>query len=601
MTQILNQLYDLLKTSRRYRMNRAGIIHTQQHHHLYLASSHEAIIRIQTPKGESVNVTIIHGDPYDWKDGSWQATQTEMKLLQTDDLYDYWSSSVSMPYSRMRYGFRIKTETETLFYTERGFYTERPAEISAYFCLPYAHDTEVFSPPPWVQNTVWYQIFPERYANGNPSRDPDTTLPWGSEPPKPDTFFGGDLDGVIQHLDYLQQLGITGIYFTPIFEAFSNHKYDTIDYLSIDPHFGDEDTLRTLIQESHKRGIRVMLDAVFNHSGYYFAPFQDVLQHGENSRYKDWFHPFELPLQPDGDRPNYETFAFVSSMPKLNTKHPDVRQYLLKVATYWVEEFDIDGWRLDVANEVDHDFWRSFRNEVKNLKKDVYILGEIWHQSSPWLQGDQFDAVMNYPLTDAIQGYALHQQSSHDAQVALTKHLMSYPASVNAVQFNMLDSHDTARILTTSKENKALVKLQYALLFSFPGSPCIYYGDEIGMAGENDPGCRACMIWDEAKQDKDMLAFLTQLIALRKHHPAFGTYDELFFHQSDDPAVLHYQTSTADETLYFVFNRSLETKSITLPKENQEQWMDLFTEKACSTTFLLEQESFRVLQLKRTS
>src|SRR5699024_5658775 len=206
--------------------------------------------------------------------------------------------------------------------------------------------------------------------------------------------------GIIKHLDYLVDLGINGIYFTPIFKAHSNHKYDTIDYMEIDPQFGDKSTFKELVKACHEKGIRIMLDAVFNHSGYYFSQFQDVLEKGENSKYKNWFHIKDFPIQTD-PVPNFDSFAFTSHMPKLNTEHPDVKQYLLDVATYWIKEFDIDGWRLDVANEVDHQFWREFRTAVKSVKQDVYILGEIWHDSMPWLQGDQFDAVMNYPFTNS--------------------------------------------------------------------------------------------------------------------------------------------------------------------------------------------------------
>ena len=211
----------------------------------------------------------------------------------------------------------------------------------------------------------------------------------------------GTLKESLNILDYLEELGINGIYFTPIFHAYSNHKYDTIDYREIDPQFGTKETLKTLIEECHKRNIRVMLDAVFNHSGYYFLPFQDLLEKGEKSKYKDWFHPHSFPLK-GGERPNYETFGFFESMPKLNTANPEVKKYLLEVSAYWIEEFDIDGWRLDVANEVDQPFWREFRKTVKNIKPDLYILGEIWHDSMPWLRGDQFDAVMNYPFTNHV-------------------------------------------------------------------------------------------------------------------------------------------------------------------------------------------------------
>ncbi|EGL82787.1 alpha amylase catalytic region [Caldalkalibacillus thermarum TA2.A1] len=215
-----------------------------------------------------------------------------------------------------------------------------------------------------------------------------------------DNFFGGDLQGVIDHIDHLTELGVNAIYFTPIFEAYSNHKYDTIDYLQVDKHFGNNELLKTLVDVCHQNGIRVMLDAVFNHAGYYFPPFQDVLKHQEKSKYKDWFHLREFPIQTE-PRPNYDTFAFTPFMPKFNTENPEVKEYLLNVAKYWIEEVGIDGWRLDVANEVDHAFWREFLKVVKQAKPDAYILGEIWHNALPWLQGDQFDAVMNYPVTNA--------------------------------------------------------------------------------------------------------------------------------------------------------------------------------------------------------
>lgn len=579
-------------------MNKAAITHLQTDAFLFATASQTVCIRIKTAIGDVESVQLIHGDPYHWHGEAWQYQQTPMCNVGADETHDYWEATIFLTFSRLRYGFLLKSKGRTIVFTERGFAKKTPTEISSYFCLPYLHDNDRFLPPAWAKETIWYQIFPERFANGNPDLSPPNARPWGSEAPKADSFFGGDLKGVIDRLDYLTSLGISGIYFTPIFKAFSNHKYDTIDYMQLDPHFGDEATLKELVEQCHKRGIKVMLDAVFNHSGYYFPPFQDVLKKGAASRYKNWFHIHQFPIEGEAGKHYYETFAFVPSMPKLNTSNPEVKAYLLRCARYWLETFDIDGWRLDVANEVDHAFWREFRQVVKNTKQDAYILGEVWHQANPWLQGDQFDGVMNYPLTDAIFDFVQHGKSASTFQHAVTKHLYSYPKLVNEVQFNLLGSHDTPRILTACGGNKQLVKLSYLLLFSFPGSPCIYYGDEIGMAGENDPGCRACMVWEEDQQDRELLfQFLQKLIKIRKTHQAMGTYDTLQFYDSGTEDVLLYSTSAGGELLLFAVNRSKTEATIKLPNSlKSHAFVDVICESPLQSEELhIEGEHFLLL------
>ena len=310
-------------------MERTAIFHRPIDQFAYIINSDTLHIRLQTKKNDMSSVKLIYGDPYINENGEWQYHTLNMTLSGKDQLFDYWHVYVKPPHKRIRYGFQLKSEHEQIIYTEKGFFDSAPSDCSYYFCFPYLHENGLFMPPEWVKRTIWYQIFPERFANGNPENDPELALPWGSEEPKTDNFFGGDFEGVLNHLDYLEDLGVTGIYFTPVFKAHSNHKYDTIDYFEIDPHFGTKDTLKQLIDACHERNIRVMLDAVFNHSGYYFPPFQDVLNHGEHSRYKDWFHPNFFPLQ-GGARPNYETFGFVESMPKLNTANPEVKQILTR-------------------------------------------------------------------------------------------------------------------------------------------------------------------------------------------------------------------------------------------------------------------------------
>src|SRR5690625_3156022 len=538
-------------------MLKEAIYHRPKSNFAYAYDKETLHIRLQTKKNDVDSVTLIYGDPYEWQDEKWMTNSLKMKKTGSTEVYDYWFAAVSPEFRRLRYGFYCENRTESIYYTERGFFEQLPSDIGNFFAFPYLNKIDVFAAPDWVKDTVWYQIFPERFANGDPSINPEGTLPWGSADPTPTNFFGGDFQGVIDHLDHLVDLGINGIYFTPIFKAYSNHKYDTIDYMEIDPQFGDKDTFRQLVQECHKRGIRVMLDAVFNHSGFYFAPFQDLLAKQENSAYKDWFHVWDFPIVTE-PKPNYDTFAFVETMPKLNTEHPEVKKYLLDVARYWIEEFDIDGWRLDVANEVDHTFWRDFRRVVKNAKPDAYILGEIWHDSMPWLQGDQFDAVMNYPFTNgAIEYFAKDEMEAEDFAHSISEVIHMYPDHVNEVAFNLLDSHDTPRILTLAAGNLEKVKLLYLFQLSFIGTPCLYYGDEIGMAGDGDPGCRACMIWDENKQNHELSNYVKQLIKLRKSEPVFGNGGKFkFIHADNEKDYIIYEKYDDEKQMIFIMNNS---------------------------------------------
>lgn len=561
-------------------MFKEAIYHRPKNNFAYAYDKETLHITLQSKKGDLDSVQLIYGDPYEWNEGKWINHSITMKKTGSTEQHDFWFIAIKPEFRRMRYGFQCISNDETWTYTERGFYKENPVDVGFYFCFPFLHPNDVFTAPEWVKDTVWYQIFPERFANGDASTNPEGTLAWGSVPPTPTNFFGGDFQGVIDHLDHLDELGINGIYFTPIFKAYSNHKYDTIDYMEIDPQFGDKETFRKLVKACHKRGIRVMLDAVFNHSGFYFKPFQDVLENQEDSSYKDWFHLWEFPVKTE-PAPNYDTFAFVSSMPKLNTMHPEVKKYLLDVARYWIEEFDIDGWRLDVANEVDHQFWREFRNVVKEVKPDAYILGEIWHDSMPWLQGDQFDAVMNYPFTNGAVDFFAKQEVTPSAFAnTITEVLHMYPANVNEVAFNLLDSHDTPRILTLAQNNKQRVELLYLFQLSFVGTPCIYYGDEVGMAGGQDPGCRECMVWDPKKQDRNLFDFIQKLIQLRKDLPAFGNKGTFRFLEANDTAnTIAYEKIAGEQRIVFILNNSKEKKQVAIKELANKQVSELLTDK----------------------
>jgi len=408
--------------------------------------------------------------------------------------------------------------------------------------------------PSWVRDAVFYQIFPERFCNGDTSNDPRGTEPWGGTP-TPGNFFGGDLRGIILRLDYIASLGVNALYLNPVFASPSNHKYNTTDYLRIDPAFGDEKTFRELVDSCHARGIRVMLDGVFNHTGVDFFAFADLRKNGARSKYRAWYNVRSFPVGPVS-APNYECWWGIGTLPKLMTGNAEVRRYLFDVTRHWLEA-GIDGWRLDVPNEIPHEFWKEWRRVVKSVNPDAYILGEIWDNGAPWLGGDEFDAVMNYRFrTPCIDFFAAGRSAVSGFDSSLARVRTDYGNALTFSQFNLLGSHDTERFLTLCAGNTALWKLAVLFQMTYPGAPSLYYGDEVGMTGGKDPGCRAPMVWDPARQDADLLAFTRGAIALRQGHAVLrrGEFAPAIV---DDAARLYgYVREDAAHAALILLNRS---------------------------------------------
>jgi neopullulanase len=405
--------------------------------------------------------------------------------------------------------------------------------------------------PGWVRDAVFYQIFPDRFAGSPRVPKPGALEPWDA-PPGIVGFKGGDLLGIVEKLDYLQDLGITAIYLTPIFESASNHRYHTYDYFHVDPLLGGDEALRELLDVAHGRGMRVILDGVFNHTGRGFWPFHHILENGAASPYRDWFHidldvlegrreflPYPPRDAPPGTALGYQAWWGLPALPKLNTDNPDVREYLLSVAEHWLR-FGIDGWRLDVPGEIDDPpFWAAFRQRCRAIREDAYLVGEIWWTAPDWVSGDRFDALMNYPLAEAILGYVggpsldmgvigghheyrdhLHPLDGPGFAGRLIELIGVYDPDVVAVQLNLIGSHDTPRALTVLGEDRAALRMAVLLQCMLPGAPCIYYGDEIGMRGGNDPANRAGFPWDAGDRDDDLRSFVTSVLALRAAEPA---------------------------------------------------------------------------------
>lgn len=506
-------------------MQEAALRHRTESEDCFVIDSTHLQIRFHTAKNDVERVIVHFTDNY-------LPTETdqsiEMKKIGTGQVTDHWGATLTAPYHRIKYTFEVVGKDGShKIYGDRKiseFNDQNLNSDGSYFKVPYFHGIDQVKVPDWVKDTVWYQIFPERFANGDKSNDPKNTKPWNpSDHPGREDYYGGDLQGVLDHLDDLKELGITGIYFCPVFKAGTNHKYDTIDYLQIDPEFGDKDLFAKVVNEAHKRGIKVMLDAVFNHLGDQSMQWQDVVENGEKSRFKDWFHINSYPVEPYRDpskgekNPPYDTFAFEKQMPKLNTANPEVQDFLLEIATYWVKYFDIDAWRLDVANEVDHHFWRRFHDALIDIKPDFYIVGEIWHSARPWLNGDEFTGVMNYPFTLQIEDHFFkHTLSAQELVESLTDQMMLYRDMTNQAMLNMLDSHDTARILTLADDNEDLALQALTFMFMQTGSPCIYYGTEMGMSGGNDPDCRKPMDWSQ--KGKEVWQRVHNLVEFRKKY-----------------------------------------------------------------------------------
>jgi len=564
-------------------MQFSAIEHRSTDNFCYPLNENELMIGLKT--GSDIRrVFLIYGDPFDGSvtpDGwAWEGKRQEITRKKDLPYHTWWQVTVTLPYGRCKYCFELhgQDEGDVRYCLENGFYTadelvtlRRITGNFPGFEFPWLDGAECVRVPDWVPRTVWYQIFPDRFCRDTASQKPNA-LPWpaAEDAVTNNEHYGGTLRGITEKLGYLADLNITGLYLNPVNASPSVHKYDTSDYLNIDPAFGSADDLHTLVKEAHARGIKVMLDGVFNHCGWDFALWQDVVRNGKASPYFDWFivqeWPFETAVEPEcentasrsrpsgtnGKSGRYSVFAYVDTMPKLNTNNPAVVDYLLNVCETWVRSYDIDGLRLDVANELSHIFCRQLYRRMRSLKKDFYLLGEIWRSALPWLRGGELDSVMNYPLALCFWKFFYDKTlPALTLEREINAVFTAYPEPVTVGLFNLLDSHDTPRLFTRNDGDVSAVWQQYALLLSLPGSPCIYYGSEVLLAGENDPDCRRCMPWQaiEAGEYAEPMSMMRQLIALRHTHPAMTASGYSYLHdvplaESEPNRIIHLQKYT---------------------------------------------------------
>ena len=520
-------------------MNIPAVTHRGRGIDCYPLDEHTFRIRLTTAKGDFDRAESCYCmNKYAW---STQRQTLPLPRIADDDTLDYYQIDLTGDDTRLCYLFLLYHNSECFYFSEEGLSRTYDFERAYYtfFQYPYIFPCNVHRHIPWTDTTVMYQIFPERFANGMGEK-PYITAPWDATP-TPRMYLGGDLPGVTQHLDYLSDLGVNCLYFTPIHPSPTNHKYSIVDYYDVDAGFGGQAAFRELVQAAHARGMRVLLDGVFNHCSEHHPFFEDVKRCGKASPYYDFFLI-------DGDFPsrekgNYRTFGFSSDMPKLNTGNPAVIDYFCGVGAWWIREFGIDGWRLDVMDEISDDFLRAFRKAVKAANPDALILGEAWHDPRAWLAGDELDGVMNYGLTKALIDYLVDGAlTARQAASRLTR-LFFRTTSISArMMMNLLDSHDTDRFLTLLRGDRQRLKLALCLLFFFPGMPCVYYGDEIGMTGGYDPDCRKGFIWDETAWDAELRRHVQLLARLKTGGRLAG--DVIRISASDDVLTLEREELT---------------------------------------------------------
>lgn len=530
-------------------INRQAVTHIPLSQYAFANSEKNITIRIRAGKDNLTRCILWFGDRV-CPQQSVAFEPVEMERTASDLEFDYFEITFDSPYPRVCYYFELSDGEEQLFLFSDIFANELPKERSEFYQYPFIRREEISTVPDWLKRAVVYNIFPDSFASGKRTiKGRPGEVNWGKCLTLKSKL-GGTIKGITENLDYITGLGFTCLYINPIFVAGEYHKYDILDYFHISPNLGTDADFRELVLQAHARGVKVVIDGVFNHCSWRFFAFDDVVRNGSNSRYKDWFYDLTFPVvRPESDDtvPSYSCFAYERKMPKLNSSNPEVRDYFMAVCEYWMREYGIDGWRLDVANEVDRDFWRSFKRTARSIDPESIMIGEIWESSERWLQGDMFDSTMNYDFRKNCRDFfGTESINATEFNARITKMNYRYPTGILQGQLNLLDSHDVNRFLSCCQNDVRRLRLAEIFLFTAPGTPCVFYGDELGMSGDREEFLRGPMPWKDPPHDER--AFFKRLISLRKNSPVlvYGSYRARFM----------------DEAGCYIYERGLGGRSI---------------------------------------
>lgn len=556
-------------------MQKEAILHIPDSSYAYALDEKTVVLRLRVKKNDLSSCTLFYGDRVCIKEKI-EMAPCEMRVVSTDNLYDYFECTLENCYPRICYYFLLESGDKKLYYFSGGFYDSVDYDRSLYYQYAFIRREDLINVPDWAKQAVIYQIFPDSFATSYRSISNKDVLDLRCN--------GGTIKGIIDNIDYIKKLGVNCLYLNPIFKAKSYHRYDTIDYYSVDENIGTNDEFKELVKSCHKNGIRILLDGVFNHCGADFFAFKDVCKNGEKSIYKDWFYQLEFPVKYK-DPPNYMAFAYEKKMPKLNTGNPEVEKYFIDVGTYWIKEYDIDGWRLDVANEINHGFWRNFRKAVKSAKSDALLIGEIWEDAQEWLRGDQFDSTMNYRFMNLCNDFfATGSISATIFSQQLNSMLMRYSTPMSQIQMNLLDSHDVPRFLTKCSGDIDKLKLAMLFMLSFVGIPSIFYGNEVLISGETESEYRSPMRWKPSNSQLKMIDYVSTLIKIRNSHSTLtdGTFICI---DTGDENVLAFERKNSEESLLVIINNSYNDYKLSLPHGySQKECSIVFSENSSTNT-----------------
>ncbi|NLL75940.1 MAG: alpha-glycosidase [Clostridiales bacterium] len=511
-------------------MNKSAVLHIPLSQYAFASGESQLTVRIRTGKQDLTKCTLYYADRV-CRSVPIEFQSILMTAVYSDELFDYYESVIDSPYSRICYFFKLEKGEEWSYYYADEFKREM-ADIcidgfkmdgrSEYYQYPFLLKSEIYKEPEWFRNAVVYNIFPDSFATGKGYIEMAGKNIEAPDKKKCRSKLGGTLSGIMENLDYIKGLGFDCIYLNPIFTAGESHKYDIRNYYRIDPCLGTNEEFRELVEKIHENNMYIVIDGVFNHCSWDFFAFEDVVEKGKASRYWDWFYSLEEPVIRPKDEitvPNYTCFAYERKMPKLNTANPEVREYFCDVCGYWMEEYQIDGWRLDVANEIDKTFWRMFRQKVKGINKNAVLIGEVWENSEVWLRGDMFDSTMNYDFRRHCRDFfALKKMDCNMFKNRITSMYLRYSKEISEGQLNILDSHDVPRFMSLCGGNIRLWKMAVCFLMLMPGVPCLFYGDEKGIKGFEEDKYRQAMPWGNWPEDNSLEKIVGELTEFRRKY-----------------------------------------------------------------------------------